>query len=335
MLAFMTGATGFIGSCLARRLLADGHQVRVLVRDRARASHLTGPGIEIVDGDVREPETLREGLRGADAFFHLGNVSRWWLADKREYYEVNVHGTRKAMELALELGVRKTVYTGSLAAIRQPSGVMSREDIEHQGDFESHYSRSKHLGERAVLRLAREEGLDVVVLNPGVVIGPGAIKTFDRMMIEFVNGRLDAIPFPDTMAPLVYIDDVVEAHVRALERGRSGERYILVGENIPLRRAFELVGGLTGIEPPQKTISPLVLKALVSLWELRSYFTHKPPKLSFDALRAMQTGAMGDNSKAREELGIRFTPIAEALRSALLWYEEQGMLGKDVRIAAP
>lgn len=333
MKVFVTGGTGFIGGALIEKLLTDGHEVRALVRNAEKAKPLVAKGVETIIGDLKDISPIKGALSDCEALFHLGSISRWWLEDKKEYYRVNVLGTKLLMELALEEGVGRIVYTSSLAAIRQPKGMMSRESLEHKGDFESRYSRSKHLAEKEVLSLYREKGLPVVILNPGVVIGPGSVKTFDRMLIEYVNKRLKFIPFPDTVVPLIFIDDVVKAHIQALGAGREGEKYILVGENISIARAFGIVEELTGIAPPTVKFQPSLLKMMVLLWEIKSFFNRKPPKLALDAYRAMAEGAMGDTTKAREELGIEFTPLREALRETLKWYGESGYFLNPVQIS--
>ncbi|MCH8029919.1 MAG: hypothetical protein IH874_08325, partial [Candidatus Dadabacteria bacterium] len=142
-----------------------------------------------------------------------------------------------------------------------------------------------------------------------------------------------AIPFPRTMVPLVYIDDVVGAHFQAADRGKPGERYILVGENISIAGAFGVLEKITGISPPEKTVSPLMLKLAASFMELKSFFTGAPPKLSRDVIRAMETGAMGDSAKARSELDIEFTPLYNALRRTILWYRDEGEFPSGINIA--
>lgn len=333
MKAFVTGGTGFIGGHIINNLLTCGATVRALLRDSEKQRGFEDRGVECVLGDITNRNSLRGALIGCDVLFHLGGISKWWVHDKSEFFRVNVEGTRNVMEEALAQGVKRVVHTSSLATIRQPKGVISTEDSEHRGDFESRYARSKYLGEREVMKLHTQRGLPVVILNPGVVIGPGDYKTFGRMIIDYINKHLKAIPFPQTVVPLVYIDDVVNAHSLAVERGKPGERYILVGENISIAGAFAVVEKIAGISPPEKTLSPLMLKLAATFMELQSFFTSTPPKLSRDVIRAMETGAMGDSAKARAELGVEFTPLHEALRKTILWYRDEGKLPSDIQIA--
>ena len=324
MKVFVTGGTGFIGSHLVKRLIRDGASVKALARDSSNVEELMKLGVEIIIGDVMDKTLLKGVMKGSDIFYHLGNVSRWWLPDKSLYYKINVEGTKNILIEALNEGVKKVVYTSSLAAIRQPKGEIATEEKEHKRDFESHYGRSKFLAEREVLRIYREYGLPVVILNPGVVIGPGDLKTFGRTIIELLNGKLEALLFEDSIVPLVYIDDTVEGHIIAAEKGKIGEKYILVGDNIKLGEVFKLINKITGVPLPQKRISPSLIKLIAYISELKSIFTGKPPRLASDAIRAMEIGAIGENRRAREELGLNFTPLEDALRKTIEWYKENG-----------
>lgn len=325
MKAFVTGGTGFIGGHLIKRLLRDGINVKALARDQIKTDNLRKLGVEPVIGNIADRNTIKGALQGCDILYHLGNISRWWIPDKTRYYKVNVEGTRNIMLEALDQGVKKVIYTSSLAAIRKRNGgSVTEEDIEHARDFQSHYGRSKFLAEQEALEIHTESGLPVVILNPGVVIGPGDLKTFGRTLIELLNGQLKAIAFNDSTAPLVYIDDTVEAHILAAEKGRPGERYIIVADNIKIGEIFKLVSKMAGVPLPGRRISPLTAKLIAHVLEIKSSITGKPPKFAVDGVREMTAGAAGSNRKAKEELGIKFTPLEEALRRTIDWYKEKG-----------
>jgi len=324
MRVFVTGGTGFIGGHLIRRLLNEGVNVKALIRDRNKADEFQKLGVEPVIGDITDKASIEGVLKGCDVFYHLGNVSRWWLPDKSLYYKVNVEGTKNIMLEAAEAGVKKVIYTSSIAAIRQPRGEITTEESEHKRDFESHYGRSKFLAEKEVLRIYRENNLPVVILNPGVVIGPGDLKTFGRTIIELLNGKLKAKLFEDSIVPIVYIDDVIEGHRVAAEKGRAGERYILVGDNVSIGDVFKTINEITSVPIPDKRIPPLLMKSIAYLMELGSFFTGKPPRFAIDGIRAMEIGASGSNRKAKEELGLSFIPIEEALKRTIHWYKENG-----------
>ncbi|MGQ0793325.1 MAG: NAD-dependent epimerase/dehydratase family protein [Deltaproteobacteria bacterium] len=332
MRAFVTGGTGFIGGRLIDRLLRDGDSVKALARDERKAAELNRRGVETIVGDILDIESLRGALVGADVLFHLGNVCKWWIPDKSLYQRVNVEGTRKLMELALEEGVGRAVFTSSLAAIRQPGGAMTTEDMAHPGDFESAYGRSKFLAERELLKLHSERGLPVVILNPGVVIGPGDVKTFAKTLIKLLNGELKAAAFEDSLAPIVYIDDVVDAHIRAARWGRTGHRYIIVGENIRVRDLYKLVAEMTGAPLPQMSVPPFVMKLIAAASEIKAFFTGAPPEFSLDAVRAMQYGGAGLNRKACQELGVKFHTPREAIASIIDWCAGEGLIKSPARM---
>ncbi len=324
MKAFVTGGTGFVGGHLVKRLIRDGVSVKALVRDLSKVDELKNLGVEIVTGDTTDKASLQGVMRGCDVFYHLGNVARWWLPDKSIYFKINVEGTKNTLFEALKENVKKVIYTSSLAAIRQPKGEIATEESEHKRDFESHYGRSKFLAEKEVLKIHKEHGLPVVILNPGVVIGPGDLKTFGRTIIELLGGKLKAVLFENSVVPLVYIDDTIEGHVLAAERGKIGEKYILVGDNVKVGVIFKMISEISGAPLPEKRISSSVIKIIAHLSEIKSFFSGKPPKFALDGIRAMEIGAAGSNKKAREELGLNFTPLEEALRKTIDWYRENG-----------
>lgn len=326
MKAFVTGGTGFVGGHLVKRLIRDGVSVKALVRDSSKADELKKLGVELVTGDTTDKASLQGVIRGCDVFYHLGNVARWWLPDKSMYYKINVEGTKNVLLEALRENVSKVIFTSSLAAIRQPRGEIATEETEHKRDFESHYGRSKFLAEKEALKIHKEHGLPVVILNPGVIIGPGDLKTFGRTIIELISGKLKAVLFEDSIIPLVYIDDTIEGHILAVKKGKIGERYILVGDNVRVGDVFKMIGEISGVSLPQKRISPSVIKIIAYISEVKSLFTGKPPKLAVDGIRAMEVGAAGSNRKAREELGLNFTPLEEALRTTIEWYRENGFI---------
>lgn len=324
MKAFVTGGTGFVGSHLVKRLVKDGVKVKALVRDLSKSDELKKLGVEIVRGDTTDKASLHGVMKGCEALYHLGNVAQWWLPDKSIYYKINVEGTRNILFEALKENISKVIFTSSLAAIRQPKGEIATEQTDHKRDFESHYGRSKFLAEKEVMRIHREHGLPVVILNPGVVIGPGDLKTFGRTIIDILNGNLKAILFEDSVIPIIYIDNTVEGHMLATEKGKPGQRYILVGDNVKIGDIFKMISEISGVPLPERRISPPVIKIIAHLSELKSFFTGKPPKFAVDAIRAMEIGAAGSNRKAREELGLNFTPLEEALRKTIDWYRENG-----------
>ncbi len=202
--------------------------------------------------------------------------------------------------------------------------MLSTEDLEHCGEFESLYGRSKYLAEQEVLKFAKNSNLDVVILNPGVVIGPGDFKTFGKMLIEFLNRRLKFRAFDRSFVPLVFIDDVVDAHITAAGKGKPGEKYIVVSENIRIIDLYRMGNEITGDPIPPFEMPAFIIRTTAHLSEIKASVTGTYPKLAVDAVNAMQRGASASNKKATEELGIKFMPVRRALEKTIEWYKENG-----------
>lgn len=324
MKIFITGATGYIGSNLIKKLIQDKCDIKALVRNDLAAKELSDQGIKIIKGDITDADSIEGALSGIDVLYHLANVSRWWLKDKNLYTEVNVNGTRNLLNEAEKAGVRKVVFTSSVAAIRQPPGIVATEELPHCGHFESLYARSKYLTEKEVLGFAARRDMDISVLNPGVVIGPRDFKTFGKMLIDFVNGKLIFRAFDDSFVPLVYIDDVVEAHIKAAKSGKPGEKYIIVSENLKIIDIYRIAHEITGAPIPQIKMPAFFIKALAHLFELKAEITGVSPKLAVDAVRAMELGASASNKKTVSELSMEFIPIRQALKKTIDWYRKNG-----------
>lgn len=321
---FITGATGFIGKQLTKKLVENNFNVTALVRNKYKAKKLIELGVKIHQGDITDTKSIEGMLDGCDTLFHLANISRWWLRDKNKYIDVNVKGTKNLLSEASKSGVSKVVFTSSVAAIRQPHGILSTEDLEHCGNFESLYGRSKYLAEQEVLEFGKNSTLDVVVLNPGVVIGPGDFKTFGKILIEFLNRRLKFRAFDQSFVPVVYIDDVVDAHIIAAEKAKPGEKYILVSENIRIIDLYKMIKKITGDPIPPFQIPPFIIKTMAHFSELKAAIKGTSPKIAVDAVNAMQKGASASNKKAISELGIKFLPIKQALEKTIDWYKQNG-----------
>jgi dihydroflavonol-4-reductase len=269
MKAYVTGATGFIGGHLVRRLVERGDEVKALIRDPAKGEPLKKLGVELVIGDILDNSSFEGTLEGSDVLYHLGNVARWWLPEKSLFYRINVEGTRSIFSEALKAKVPKVIYVSSLATGAERKGEMITEKTEHTGELGSHYSRSKYLGEKEALKMCREEGLPLVVLNPGVVFGPGDLKQSGKTVIDFMNGRFPVMMFEDSYVPLVYIDDTINSHILALEKGKIGERYIIVGYNVTVGELFRVLSEISGTPAPKRKIS----------WGFNPYLQRSPQSL--------------------------------------------------------
>ena len=326
--ALVTGATGFLGSAVARALLAEGHTVRVMARANSDKRNLDGVDVEIVDGDLTRPETLGPGLKGCTALFHVAADYRLWVRDPDAMYRANVAGSAALMRAAAGAGVGRAVYTSSVAVLGiNKSGKPANEETPVTvADMVGHYKRSKFLAEEAVAKAASETGLSVVTVNPSTPIGPRDIKPTPtgRTIVMAATGRMPA--YVDTGLNLVHVDDCAAGHLLAFARGRPGERYILGGEDHSLAKMQSLIAAMSGqkaatISLPVAPLYPLALGA-----ELIAYFTGKEPMLIRDTLRMAKKRMFFSSAKAERELGYKFRPAGEGLADAVAWFREAGYL---------
>lgn len=323
----MTGSTGFIGRHLAGALVHAGEEVVALVPPweikTPIAKRLRDLGVKLVEGDVTDPKSLQNQMKDARSVHHLAGVVAYWSGDKSVFYKVNVEGTENVLQEAQRAGVERVVYTSSDVAIGGRKGDIVDEETPHSGFFASHYDRSKYLGLVAAMKLHRDQSLPLVVVMPSVVIGPEDVeKPAGRILLDFLNGRLPGLLFGDSSFGLVYVNDVVHGHLLAEKRGKIGQKYILSAGNFKLREIFAVVSEISGIPVPGKEISPFAAKAFAYLMEFGSFFSRAHPRLPIGLVRQMEHGLMLDGSKAERELGLRYTPIQEALAGTLRWYSE-------------
>lgn len=298
----MTGATGFIGGRLVRRLVAD-HEVRALVRTPAKAAHLEELGVELHPGDLTDAASLAAGIEGCDAvvhgaaFYELGPIDRAFMT------QVNVDGTRAVMEAALEAGVGPVVYISSIAALGDTGGAPATEDHEHGPDFPSHYERTKYEAHQ-IAREYREKGLGVRQVMPGVVYGPDDPSAIMGYFRDFVRRRLPARVGEDTVQSFVHVEDVADGIVRVLTDGEDGEEYLLAGFPHSFREVNALLELLTGVRPPRLRM-PLALARLYA--RLSEGFGHLLGRKVLVTREGVETMAdlcyMFDSAKAIDELG--------------------------------
>ena len=327
MTTLVTGATGFVGSAVTRRLLEAGHEVRVLVRPGSDRRNLEGLEVAPVEGELRDPASLARALRGCRYLFHVAADYRLWCRNPQELYESNVDGTRALMQAALEAGVERIVHTSSVAVLRLP-GDGSVADEESEAGLEEmvgHYKRSKFLAEKVVRDLVREQGLPAVIVNPSTPMGPRDIKPTPtgRIIVDAASGRIPA--YVDTGLNLAHVDDVAAGHLLAFERGEIGRRYILGGENLSLREILELVARLTGRRPPRLRLPHAAVLPVAWLSEAWAWLSHGPePRATVDGLRMARKWMYFSSERARRELGYRSRPAEEAVRDALQWFRARG-----------
>jgi dihydroflavonol-4-reductase len=326
MKALVTGTTGFVGGAVVRALAKAGIDVRVLVRPESDLRNLAGLKVEQARGDLRDHESLKRALSGCTQLYHVAAHYALWARDPSIFYDINVTGTRRLLETAWQVGIGRIVYTSTIGAIGLPhgGGVGTEETPVGLNQMAGHYKRSKYLAEQEVLKLAKV-GLPVVIVNPSAPVGEGDVKPTPtgQLIVDFMKGRMWA--YIDTGMNLVDVDDVAIGHLRAMERGRPGERYILGNRNLSLREIFEILSRLTGVPPPHlklpwQAILPL---AYVNRW-MSDYVTHKTPRIPLEGVRMAKYCMHYDCSKAVRELGVPQTPVELALEKAVRWFHRNG-----------
>jgi len=324
--ALVTGASGFVGSAVARALIERGLHVRVLMRPTANRLNIAKLHCEPVAGDMRDQESMIAALKGARYLFHVAADYRLWARDPGEIERNNFKGAQATMGAALKAGVERVVYTSSVAALKPGDHAVDESSRHTPQSVIGAYKRSKLVAEREVERLVRDEGLPCVIVAPSTPIGPRDIKPTPtgRVIVEAATGRMPA--FVDTGLNLVHVDDVANGHLLALDKGKIGENYILGGEDVALETMLGDIAFLSGrkaptIKLPRGPLFPLAWGA-----ELLARVTGKEPFLTADALRMSRYRMFFSSDKARRELGYTARPYKEGLKDALTWFRDNGYL---------
>jgi len=328
-MTLVTGATGFVGSAVARVLAARGHSLRLLVRANSDRRNVAGLDAELVTGDLTDPASLARAAAGCRYVFHVAADYRLWVPQPETMLRANVEGTLAMMHAAQQAGAERIVHCSSVAALGFTDDGSPADEATpvHPEAFVGTYKRSKYEAEQAVLRLIRDEALPAVIVNPAAPVGPRDIKPTPtgRLIRDAARGRIPA--YVDTGLNVVHVDDVAEGHALALERGRIGERYILGGENLPLGRLLALVAEVAGRKPPRIAlpIGPLVPVAAAMEWMAR--LTGKEPIATRDQLKMARKKMYYSSAKAQAELGYHARPARQAVEDAVAWFRANGMLG--------
>jgi dihydroflavonol-4-reductase len=332
--ALVTGGTGFIGANLVRELLADGRRVRVLARKGGDRRALEGCAVEVVEGDLLDPLSLRAAARGARHVYHVAADYRLWAPDPRALYRTNVDGTRHILDAAAEAGAERIVYTSTVGALGIPGSGAAGDETTPVSlhDMVGAYKASKFLAERVAEELAAR-GAPIVIVNPSAPVGPLDVKPTPtgQMVVDFLQGKM--VASLDTGLNLVHVKDVARGHVLAAERGRTGERYILGNQNLSLLEIFRLLSRITGIPAPRFRV-PYAAAWLAALgMEGVSRLTGRFPRVPLTAVRMARKRMHFSAAKAVRELGLPQTPVDVALSDAVLWFVEQGYAPCPPRLA--
>ena len=330
MTDLVTGATGFVGSAVARKLLDRGRPVRVFARPGGDRANLAGLDVEVAEGDLRDAATFAPALRGIDTLYHVAADYRLWVRDTRELYTTNIDGTRALLRAAAEAGVARIVYTSSVAVLGiNRDGTPSDEETPVTvDDMIGHYKRSKFLAEQAVDDLVRDEGLPVVIVNPSTPVGPRDIKPTPtgRLIEDAANGRMPA--YVDTGLNIAHVDDVAAGHLLAHDKGEVGRRYVLGGEDMELREILALIAGIVGRKPPKVRLPHNLIMPVGYISEAWARLTRsdREPKVTVDAIRMAKKKMFFASDRAKRELGYAPRPAEQAIRDAIDWIKENGRL---------
>jgi dihydroflavonol-4-reductase len=322
----VTGATGFVGSAVARSLLGSGFDVRALTRKTSRLDNIRGLDVEPVTGDLRDTDSLAAALKGCAGLFHVAADYRLWARHPREIYASNLRGSRNIVMAAKRAGVGRIVYTSSVATLGLPrTGGAGDEDTPVKAaDMIGHYKRSKFLAEQKVRKLADQQGIEVVIVNPSAPVGPRDIKPTPtgRLILDAARGRMPA--YVDTGLNIVHVDDVASGHVLAWEKGADGRRYVLGGEDMTLREIIIGACAAAGRTPrlirmPHGLVAPF---AYVS--EGLARVTGQTPALTVAGAKLARKKMFFSHERATRELGYQARPARDAFRDAVAWFRDNG-----------
>ncbi len=326
MRIFLTGATGFVGSHVARSLDAAGADLRLLTRKTSRTEHLEGLNAELVTGDLLKPDNLRSAISGCDGLVHVAADYRLWVPDPQAMYAANVEGTRALLQLAREAGVGRVVYTSSVATMgfRSDGTVVDEDTPVSIESMIGHYKRSKFLAEQEAMKAAHL-GQQVVILNPTTPIGANDAKPTPtgRIVVDFLNRKFPA--YVDTGLNLVDVQSVAAMHVSALERGTPGERYILGGENLTLKQILDRMAAMTGLPSPTMRVPHAVAMTFAFFDEwITGRILGREPRATVEAVRMGKKKMFASSARAERDFGYQIIPVDSALHAAIDWFRVHG-----------
>ena len=323
--AFVTGGTGFVGANLVRLLLKEGYQVRALVRQDSRLDNLQGLDVELTQGDLTDPN-LAAQMTGCEVLFHVAAHYSLWQTDRDRLYQVNVLGTRNILAAARQAKIERTVYTSSVAAIGvgahdQPVDETYQSPVE---DLTGHYKKSKYWAEQEAVK-ACQAGQDIVIVNPSTPIGAWDLKptpTGEDIILRMLRQKMPA--YVETGLNFIHVEDVAQGHLLALQKGRTGDRYILGHQNLTLKQLLDQLSQITGLPAPNRAIPAWIPLSVAWVDERILAPLGKTPTIPIDGVRMSQHPMYYDATKAVSELGLPQTPIHTALKDAVDWFVSNG-----------
>lgn len=326
----ITGATGFVGGLLAARLVAEGRPVRALVRHLGDRERLPDPRVELAVGRLDDEESLVRAADGCEVVYHVAGLNQLCLADPAPLYRVNVEGTKRMLEAARRAGVRRVVHTSSAATLGGDGSTFMDETTSPPSEFTSHYARSKFEGEQIALGY---DAVEVVVVNPSSVQGPGRTTGTAAVFIGYLNGRL---PFDlPARFGICYTEDCVNGHLLAETKGRPGHRYVLNTDTLTNTEAIDLIAVIAGLADRPRTLPLPVAMGVAGAAEAVARVRGRQPKLCRESVRTLGHPHLYDGSRATRDLGLRYTPLRQAMEETVRWYVRQGLVQRPLpRLAA-
>lgn len=325
MKTLITGANGFIGSAVLRLLINNGDSVRALVRPGADLRNFKSLELEVVEGDLRDAQSLKRAVKGCDRLFHIAADYRLWIPDPDTMYKTNVDGSRNIILAASDAGVEKIVYTSSVATLGihkngTPSDESTPVSIEN---MLGHYKRSKFLAEQEVNKIIKENQCPVTIVNPSTPVGPRDIKPTPtgKIVLDTIRNRMPA--YVDTGLNIAHVDDVANGHLLAMKKGEIGERYILGGDNMTLASILEYICINQDMKPPMVKLPHNLILPIAWFMERIASFTHKEPRATVDSVRMSKKKMFFTSKKAKEKLGYESRPGVEGLKDAIDWFNQE------------
>ena len=326
MKSLVTGANGFVGSAVARCLLEAGHEVRCLVRAGSDQSNLKGLPVEISEGDLRDVASLKRAVTNCENLFHVAADYRLWVPDPETMYEINVKGTQELILAAYEADVSRIIYTSSVATlgINSDASPANESTPSSLNNMTGHYKRSKFLAEQVVQHLTNKHQLPLVIVNPSTPVGPRDIKPTPtgQIVLDTLCGRMPA--YMSTGLNVAHVDDIARGHLLAYMHGKTGERYILGGENLHLIQILQAIDEIIGKKIKRMNISMGMMLPVAWIMEKVAITTNTQPRASVDSIRMAEKKMFFSSEKAIRDLGYQYRPSSEAIQDAVTWFQNNG-----------
>ncbi|SOD42665.1 dihydroflavonol-4-reductase [Nitrosovibrio sp. Nv4] len=331
MKSLVTGANGFVGSAVARCLLNAGHDVRCLVRPGSDRRNLDNLPVEISEGDLRSAPSLKRAVAGCDSLFHVAADYRLWVPNPETMYDINVKGTQALILAAAEAGMKRMVYTSSVATLgaSQNGDPVNENTPSSLLSMTGHYKRSKFMAEQVVQQMTDEHKLPLVIVNPSTPIGPRDIKPTPtgRIVVDTLCGRMPA--YVNTGLNIAHADDIAYGHLLAYAHGKPGERYILGGENMTLLQILQMIDEISGKRTKRFNLPVKLVLPAAWIMEKMAMVTNVEPRATVDTVCMAKKKMFYSSDKAVRELGYRYRPAAEALEDAMIWFQANGYCGQN------